>query len=97
MGTTLKDKQINVKVNSKIYEDAKEVFRSLGMDTTGVFNQLIRYVAIKQELPFKTEEEEKREQLIDELSFQFDSLLLVKSEFGGSDDKGEEVIKKGNV
>ena len=38
------------------------------MDTTGVFNQLIRYVAIKQELPFKTEEEEKREQLIDELS-----------------------------
>lgn len=83
MDTTIKDKQINVKVNSHSYEDAEKVFQSLGLDTTAVINQLIKYVAVKKELPFKSEEEELREELIEQLSQRFDSNLDEMEKEGG--------------
>lgn len=67
MATTIRDKQINFKVNSEYFELAKEVFQENGLDITSAFNEFVQEVAITKEMPFKTIAEKERERLIAQL------------------------------
>ncbi|MBR7928340.1 toxin-antitoxin system antitoxin subunit [Aerococcaceae bacterium zg-ZUI334] len=67
MDSIVKDRQINFKVNAENFELAKKVFKDKGLDVTAAFNQFIQEVAITNDLPFKTIEEQEREQLIAQL------------------------------
>lgn len=84
----LKERQINVKVDSENYDIAKKVFKDKGLNITSAFNLFIEEVANKQDLPFKTVEEKKREKLIEDLSDIFNTnLQKMKSEGGISLDE----------
>jgi len=59
-----KDTQINIKTNKQMLSEAKKVFTSKKIDTTAGINMYLQYVATQKKLPFLTDEEGEREQLI---------------------------------
>lgn len=64
MTIIVKDRQINFMVNSENYEKAKKVFKGKGLDISTAFNEFVKEVAVTQDLPFKTSEEQERDRLI---------------------------------
>lgn len=83
MSPIIKDRQVNVKVNSANFEEAKKVFKENGLDISSAFNQFIQEVAITHALPFKTEEEKRRDCMIEQLSQKFDENLDQMESGGG--------------
>ena len=63
MITINKDTQVNFKTDSRLLENAKEVFAMNQLDLTAGFNLFLQNIAVKNELPILTEEELEREEL----------------------------------
>lgn len=59
-----KNKQVNFKTNDKIFEAAKVVFSRKHLDVSSAFNLFLQEVVTKDNLPFETEDEIHRKELI---------------------------------
>ncbi|MDR2976020.1 MAG: toxin-antitoxin system antitoxin subunit [Streptococcaceae bacterium] len=62
-----KNTQVNFKTNNELLSAAKEIFSENNLDLTAAINFFLQNVVAKGKLPYKTEDEIKREKLIKNL------------------------------
>ncbi|RZI47840.1 type II toxin-antitoxin system RelB/ParD family antitoxin [Lactococcus kimchii] len=62
-----KNTQVNFKTNDELLRAAKQIFAKKNLDITSTFNLFLQNVVAKEELPFETEAEIRRTELIEHL------------------------------
>lgn len=62
-----KNTQVNFKTNDDLLNAAKKVFAKKNLDVTSTFNLFLQNVVAKEELPFETQDEVRRAELIKNL------------------------------
>ena len=60
-------KQYNFKLNEATMEQARSIIKEKGMTMTDAISLFIEQIVLEQDLPIKTAEDLRREQLIEEL------------------------------
>ena len=74
MAITL-SKQYNFKLNEATMEQARNIIKEKGMTMTDAISLFIEQIVLEQDLPIKTAEDLRREQLIEELQAQSERAL----------------------
>lgn len=74
MAITL-SKQYNFKLNEATMEQARKIIKEKGMTMTDAISLFIEQIVLEQDLPIKTAEDLRREQLIEELQAQSEHAL----------------------
>ena len=74
MAITL-SKQYNFKLNEATMEQARKSIKEKGMTMTDAISLFIEQIVLEQDLPIKTAEDLRREQLIEELQAQSERAL----------------------
>ena len=74
MAITL-SKQYNFKLNEATMEQARNIIKEKGMTMTDAISLFIEQIVLEQDLPIKTAEDLRREQLIEELQAQSEHAL----------------------
>lgn len=74
MAITL-SKQYNFKLNEATMEQARKIIKEKGMTMTDAISLFIEQIVLEQDLPIKTAEDLRREQLIEELQAQSERAL----------------------
>ena len=74
MAITL-SKQYNFKLNEATMEQARKIIKEKGMTMTDAISLFIEQIVLEQDLPIKTAEDLRREQLIEELQVQSERAL----------------------
>ena len=74
MAITL-SKQYNFKLNEATMEQARSIIKEKGMTMTDAISLFIEQIVLEQDLPIKTAEDLRREQLIEELQAQSERAL----------------------
>lgn len=69
MAITL-SKQYNFKLNEATMEQARKIIKEKGMTMTDAISLFVEQIVLEQDLPIKTAEDLRREQLIEELQAQ---------------------------
>ena len=74
MAITL-SKQYNFKLNEATMEQARKIIKEKGMTMTNAISLFVEQIVLEQDLPIKTAEDLRREQLIEELQAQSERAL----------------------
>lgn len=74
MSITL-SKQYNFKLNEATMEQARKIIKEKGMTMTDAISLFVEQIVLEQDLPIKTAEDLRREQLIEELQAQSERAL----------------------
>lgn len=74
MAITL-SKQYNFKLNEATMEQARKIIKEKGMTMTDAISLFVEQIVLEQDLPIKTAEDIRREQLIEELQAQSERAL----------------------
>lgn len=74
MAITL-SKQYNFKLNEATMEQARKIIKEKGMTMTDAISLFVEQIVLEQDLPIKTAEDLRREQLIEELQSQSERAL----------------------
>lgn len=74
MAITL-SKQYNFKLNESTMEQARKIIKEKGMTMTDAISLFVEQIVLEQDLPIKTAEDLRREQLIEELQAQSERAL----------------------
>lgn len=75
MAITL-SKQYNFKLNEATMEQARKIIKEKGMTMTDAISLFVEQIVLEQDLPIKTAEDLRREQLIEELQAQSERALI---------------------
>ena len=62
-----KNTQINFRTNSDLLERAKEIISTYNLDMTTSFNLFLENIVQNKKLPFKTDADKEREELLTQL------------------------------
>lgn len=63
MATIQKNTQVNFKTDSRLLEQARQVFKENDLDLTAGFNLFLQNVVVKNEIPVMRQEELEREEI----------------------------------
>ncbi|AZZ60423.1 RelB/DinJ family addiction module antitoxin [Oenococcus sp. UCMA 16435] len=72
MATLEKNSQVSFKSNTALVKKARKVFAEQDLNLTEVMNEFLEYVVQTRAIPFKTNTDKKREQMIADLKSQID-------------------------
>lgn len=62
-----KNTQVNFKTNSDLLERAKEIISTYNLDMTSSFNLFLENIVQNKKLPFETDADKEREELLTQL------------------------------